>query len=76
MQETARGDDVQLQLTASQQQCLTTEDDGRLLKRQLAVMTKARDVARQEKEDWKATCNRSATVIGPRKLHAVMRDIH
>lgn len=58
MQEKGRGDDLMQQLAASQQKCLATEDDGRLLKRQMAVLAKARDVARQEKEDWKATCNR------------------
>ncbi len=34
------------------------EDEVRLVKRQLAIMAKARDVALQEKEDWKSTCNR------------------
>ncbi len=34
------------------------EDEVRLVKRQLAIMAKARDVACQEKEDWKSTCNR------------------
>ena len=58
MQERGRGEDLTHQLTASEQQCKATEDEVRLVKRQAAVMAKARDVARQEKEDWKATCNR------------------
>lgn len=58
MQEKASSDDLRQQLRASEQQCKATEDEVRLVKRQLAVMAKARDVARQEKEDWKATCNR------------------
>ena len=46
------------QCTTAEQSVKGMEDEVRLVKRQLAVMTKARDVARQEKEDWKATCNR------------------
>lgn len=45
------------QCTTAEQSVKGMEDEVRLVKRQLAVMTKARDVARQEKEDWKATCN-------------------
>lgn len=58
MQEKAKGDELRHDLTLSEQQCKATEDDIRLVKRQLTVMTKARDVARQEREDWTATCNR------------------
>ena len=50
------------------------EDEVRLVKRQLAIMAKARDVARQETADWKATCNRctdkaeSNTPVGPQDI--------
>ncbi len=46
------------QCSNAEQNVKGMEDEVRLVKRQLAIMAKARDVARQEKEDWKATCNR------------------
>jgi len=46
------------QCSSAAQNVKAMEDEVRLVKRQLAIMAKARDVACQEKEDWKSTCNR------------------
>ena len=54
--------DLVQQCNTAEQNVKGMEDEVRLVKRQLAIMAKARDVARQEKEDWRATCNRSAYV--------------
>lgn len=56
--EKATNQDLVQQCNTAEQNVKGMEDEVRLVKRQLAVMAKARDVARQEKEDWKATCNR------------------
>ena len=50
--------DLMQQCSTAEQNVKGMEDEVRLVKRQLAIMAKSRDVARQEKEDWKATCNR------------------
>ena len=57
--EKATNQDLVQQCNTAEQSVKGMEDEVRLVKRQLAIMAKARDVARQEKEDWKATCNRS-----------------
>lgn len=56
--ETATNQDLVQQCYTAEQNVKGMEDEVRLVKRQLAIMVKSRDVARQEKEDWKATCNR------------------
>ena len=61
--EKAANEELAQQCSNAEQSVRGMEDEVRLVKRQLAVMTKARDVARQEKEDWKATCNRSGFVL-------------
>ena len=60
--EKATNQDLVQQCNTAEQNVKGMEDEVRLVKRQLAIMAKARDVARQEKEDWRATCNRSAYV--------------
>ena len=57
------------QCSIAEQSVKSMEDEVRLVKRQLAMMTKARDVAVQEKEDWKATCNRCFLPRFPFLLH-------
>lgn len=56
--EKAANQDLMQQCSTAEQNVKGMEDEVRLVKRQLAIMAKSRDVARQEKEDWKATCNR------------------
>ena len=56
--EKATNQELVLQCSSAEQNVKAMEDEVRLVKRQLAIMAKARDVANQEKEDWKSTCNR------------------
>ncbi len=56
--EKATNQELVQQCSSAEQNVKAMEDEVRLVKRQLAIMAKARDVARQEKEDWKSTCNR------------------
>lgn len=58
--EKATNQELVQQCSNAEQNVRGMEDEVRLIKRQLAIMVKARDVARQEAEDWKATCNRWA----------------
>ncbi len=56
--EKATNQELVQQCSSAAQNVKAMEDEVRLVKRQLAIMAKARDVACQEKEDWKSTCNR------------------
>lgn len=56
--EKATNQDLLQQCNTAEQNVKDMDDEVRLVKRQVTIMTKARDVARQEMEDWKATCNR------------------
>ncbi|KAL0054846.1 hypothetical protein WJX82_003177 [Trebouxia sp. C0006] len=55
--EKATNQELVQQCSSAAQNVKAMEDEVRLVKRQLAIMAKARDVACQEKEDWKSTCN-------------------
>ncbi|DBA74307.1 TPA: hypothetical protein ACH3X1_011082 [Trebouxia sp. C0004] len=55
--EKATNQELVQQCSSAEQNVKAMEDEVRLVKRQLSIMAKARDVARQEKEDWKSTCN-------------------
>lgn len=56
--EKATNQELVQQCSSAAQNVKAMEDEVRLVKRQLAIMAKARDVACQEKGDWKSTCNR------------------